>query len=253
MDRKTVLRLLVILVVLVLPCTAAFSEGLSVDEVRQLIIRTDNNTAPLQFESYVTMKNYKPSRDTTVQQIHFYRKEDKIVGIVVNPVSQKGQAFIRNGDNMWMYLPKSEKVIRISPKETSMGGQASNADILRIDLAKDYDSKYLGDEVVDKYPCYKIEMKAKLRTVAYDRMIYWISREKELPVKREFYTISGKLIKTLYCKDFKILGGRERPTLNIIESATNKNLKTEVIYESMNTNVSYKDNIFNPSYVKRLQ
>lgn len=253
MGRKIVLRLLLILVVLVLPYTAVFSEGLSVDEVRQLIIQTDNNTAPPQFESYVTMKNYKPGRDTIVQRIRFHRKEDKIVGIIESPVSQKGQAFIRNGDNMWMYLPKSEKVIRISPKETSMGGQASNADIMRLDLAKDYDGKYLGDEVVDGYPCYKLELKAKLRTVAYDRVIYWISREKGLPVKREFYTISGNLIKTMYCKDFKVLGGRERPTLNIIESATNKNFKTELIFESMNPNVSYEDNIFNPSYVKRLQ
>jgi len=228
------------------------SSDLSKQEVKELIIRTDQNAFPQQYETYMVIKNYKPGRDMVQNNTHCYRKGNKTVAIFLSPASQKGQAFIRDGDNMWMYLPKSEKVIRISAKENSMGGEASNADLLRENLSEDYDGSYLEMETVDGIICYKLELTARRRTVAYDRLIYWISQGKELPVKRDYYTISGKKIKTMYFKDLKVLGGAERPSIMRVENAQNSAYKTEIIIEEMNVNVNIDDKIFNPNYVKRL-
>lgn len=233
--------------------TPVFAAGLSGEEARALVVQTDNNIAPHQFESSMIIKNYKPGRDVVQNRTRFYRKGDKMVGIVQSPAGQKGQAFIRDGDNMWMYLPKSEKTVRIGAKDVSMGGEASNADLLRVDLSKDYNITYLASEEVDKTLCHKLELTAKQRTVAYDKVIYWIATETKLPVQREYYSISGKKLKTMYFQNVKTLGGQQRPTTVIIENATNQNYKTEMIYEDLNPNVNLSDNMFNPSYIKRLQ
>ena len=41
--------------------------------------------------------------------------------------------------------------------------------------------------------CYKLELKAKDRSVAYDRVVYWVRSDGTFfPVRAEYYTISGR-------------------------------------------------------------
>ena len=51
------------------------------------------------------------------------RKGDKMLIIFVEPPSQRGQVFIRDGDDMWMYLPRSKKVMRVGTKDDFYGGR----------------------------------------------------------------------------------------------------------------------------------
>ena len=229
----------------------SFSFGMTDQEIKELLVRTDNNATPKQYEGMMVMKNYKPDQDMVQNRTHLYFKNDKVIAVFVSPPIQKGQAFVRDGDNMWMFLPKSKKVTRIGAKDKSMGGEASNADIMRTKLAEDYDGVYLGDETVGGVACYKIELKARERTVAYDKVVYWISKDKELPVKREYYTLSGKKSRTMTFGDIKMLGGRERPALMVISNEENKDYKTEIIIESLSPDAKIEDYIFTPAYVKQ--
>ena len=54
---------------------------------------------------------------------------------------------------------------------------------------------------------YLFYLKAKTKTVAYDRLKMWVDKNKKLPTKIECLTEAGMLIKTLYFKDIKDLGG----------------------------------------------
>ena len=152
---------------------------------------------------------------------------------------------------MWMYLPNSGKVLRIGAKEQSMGGEASNTDLLRVDLAKDYNGTYVGEETIEGVPCYKLDLTAKDRTIAYDRVVYWVSKDGELPVKREFYSLSGKLLKTMYFKDVKNYHGRIRPSFMLIQNEKNQLYKTEIILMEMIEVNNLQDFMFTPSYARR--
>jgi outer membrane lipoprotein-sorting protein len=219
--------------------------------VKALVTRVDKQTHPDQYEAFITMKNYKPDRPTTTNRLRVLRKGNKMLAIILSPAIQKNQVFIRNGDDMWMFLPKSGKTMRIAAKDRSMGGEASNTDLLRVDLALDYTGKYLGEEETEGRLCYKLELSAIKRTVAYDKVLYWIAKNGELPVKLEYYSLSGKRLKILYCRDYKEFGKRMINSISVIVNEENNEFKTEVILESMNENVNYNDNIFTPEYVKQ--
>ncbi len=234
---------------LILPALAAF--GMTPEDVHALVERVDNNSSPIQYESDLAIKNYGPGGSLTEQQAHVFRKGDKVLIAITAPAIQRGQAVIRNTDDMWMYLPNSGRVLRIGAKEQSMGGEASNTDLLRVDLAKDYNGAYGGEESIDGVPCYKLELLAKDRTIAYDRVVYWVSKDRELPVKREFYSLSGKLLKTMYFKDVKSYQGRMRPSFMLIQNEKNQQYKTEIILMDMIEVNNLQDFMFTPSYAQR--
>lgn len=242
-------RLGMLLPLLVMPAAAALA--MTPQEVRELVDRVDRNSAPLQYESDLALKNYGPSGSLTEQRARVSRKGDKVLIVITSPAIQRGQAIVRNGDDMWMYLPNSGKVLRIGAREQSMGGEASNTDLLRVDLAKDYDGTYAGDETVEGVPSYKLDLAAKNRTIAYDRVVYWVSKDRELPVKREFYSLSGKLLKTMYFKDVKDFNGRLRPSLILIQNEKNQQYRTEIILVDIVEVHNLQDFMFTPSYVRR--
>src|SRR5207244_8564556 len=54
-----------------------------------------------------------------------------------HPATEAGKLLLRNGNDLWFYDPQSKASIRISAQARLMG-QASNGDVLSINLARDY-------------------------------------------------------------------------------------------------------------------
>jgi len=77
------------------------------------------------------------------------------------PPKERGTAYLRAGDNTWLYLPNAEKVVRVGAKQNFGGGDFSNADIFRLSLIDDYLPTLLGEEASEGQACHKLELKAK--------------------------------------------------------------------------------------------
>ena len=115
------------------------------------------------------------------------------------PVRSKGSKLLQVERNMWLTRPGLSKPIPISPRQR-MSGQASNGDIAATNYAGDYDAQMDGaetaKETIDGEPCYVLDLRAKHKRTTYDRIRYWVSAKREVGVKAEFYSVSGKLLKT---------------------------------------------------------
>ena len=79
----------------------------------------------------------------------------------------------------------------------------NNADILSLD----YSVEYNVEKVEEQGKEYLLYLKAKTKTVAYDRLKMWVDKAKSIPIKIECLTEANMLIKTLYYKDIKDFGG----------------------------------------------
>ena len=75
-------------------------------------------------------------------------------------------------------------------------GDAANGDIASTNYADDYIGTLSGEEPVKGEACHVLDLKAASKNVTYDRIRYWVSKERLVGVKAEFYTLSGKLFKT---------------------------------------------------------
>ncbi len=113
----------------------------------------------------------------------------------LDPANVKGQKLLMVDRNMWFVKPGLSKAVPISPRQKLIGG-ASNGDIASTNYAGDYNVAEASEDMVDGAACWLLDLHAVDKKATYDRIKYWISKEKLTGVKAEFYTVSGKLFKT---------------------------------------------------------
>jgi hypothetical protein len=111
------------------------------------------------------------------------------------PAKVKGQKVLMIDRNMWFVKPGLRKPVPISPRQKLMG-QASNGDIASTNYAGDYQVEKMLEETVNGEPCYLFDLVAANKRVTYDRIRYWVSKERMVGVKAEFFTVSGKMFKS---------------------------------------------------------
>jgi outer membrane lipoprotein-sorting protein len=195
----------------------------------------------------------RPGKSDRVVEMKGWKKGDGL-GLVryTAPAKERGTAYLRNGESTWLYLPSAEKVVRVGPKQNFGGGDFSNADIFRLSLTNDYVPALVGEETVEGQECWKLELKAKDRSVAYDRVEYWVRRDGTFyPVQADYHTLSGKRLKRLVLSDVKTLGDHARPTLLTMENALEPGAKTTLRFLTIDDRARIDDRMFTPSSLER--
>jgi hypothetical protein len=165
-----------------------------------------------------------------------YAREDKTTrqfgNLVryVDPPRDTGKMVLLNGPNLWFYDPASKASVRLSPQQRLIG-QASIADVLTVNLARDYASKVVGEEKLQdadrkERECWHVDMTAATPEALYSRIEFWIERGTYRSVKAKFYSDSGRLLKIAYYRKYEQQLGTVRPTESIIIDAVDANLVT---------------------------
>ena len=216
----------------------------------QILQKVDRNLEPESYESYRKLIDIQPDGSRKEYVLYTLKKgRDRVVALFVAPASDKGRVTLRNGDNLWLYMPSVGKPIRITSLQSVTGSIFNNADILRIDYAAEYDV-----EAAEEQPgTYLLSLKAKSANVAYDRLKMWVDRQQLLPVTIEAYAASGLLIKTLRFSDVKDFGGGiRRPATLATDSPLHKNYQSVMLWSGLKK-ASVPDEVFTLNYLPRVE
>ena len=195
----------------------------------------------------------RPGRADRVVEMKGWKKGDDLgLARYTAPPRDRNTAYLRNGDSTWLYLPAGEKVVRVGPKQNFGGGDFSNGDIFRLSLTKDYVPTLAGEETMDGVACWKLDLKAKDRSVAYDRVVYWVRTDGTFfPVQADYYTLSGRRLKWLTLREVAKIGGRTRPTELAMESALETGARTVMRFLTIEDAPKLDDRIFTPSALEK--
>src|SRR4030066_400369 len=216
----------------------------------ELLKQVDRNLNPESYESYRKIINIEPDGSKKEYTLFSAKKGlDKVAALFLAPASEKGRSTLRLGDNMWLYIPNVGKPIRITSLQSVVGGVFNNADILQRDYAVEYDVEKVEEQGSE----YLIYLKAKTKTVAYDRLMLWADKGKKLPTKIECLTEANMLIKTLYFKEVKdFSGGMVRPSVIETDSPLYKGYKSVMIFAGVKER-KFKDEVFTLTFMPNLE
>lgn len=132
---------------------------------------------------------------TSEMRVHVQARGFDFLCEELEPPKYKGQKLLLVSGNMWFSKPGLSKPIAISQRQRLMG-QAAHGDIAATNYADEYDATVVGEETVGGEFCHLFDLQARTKKATYDRIRYWVSKERTVGVKAEYFTVSGKLIKT---------------------------------------------------------
>jgi hypothetical protein len=218
-----------------------------------ILRRADRAVLGEQASYTLRMSVMRPGKAERVVEMRGWKKGGTL-GLVryTTPPKERGTAYLRNAENSYLFLPAAEKVVRVGPKQNFGGGDFSNGDIFRLSLIDDYDPTLAGEETMLGHACYKLELKAKDRSVAYDRVVYWVRSDGSFfPVRADYHTLSGRKLKWLTASELARLGERVRPTLLTMESALEEGARTLLRFLAIQDDVKLDERLFTPSALER--
>lgn len=169
----------------------------------------------------------------------------------VSPASEKGKSLLMIGEDLWIYLPKVKKPVRI-PLNQRLVGDVSNGDMARANFANDYEATLAGEETVGGKACYVLDLVAKSPSKTYNKIKYWVAKADNKPVQATYFTVSGKALKTCSFEDFRQEAGAMRPMRLVFVDAMNQGQKSVLQMQGM-TKKNLSDNMFTKDYLKTLE
>ncbi|MFW6288097.1 MAG: outer membrane lipoprotein-sorting protein [bacterium] len=254
--RKYLFLLISILLLLSSGITAA-----SLPEVASILDEMDNNmelnsdgTARVEITQQKAGEGIK-----TYKSIYYRRDEDdSFLIIMTEPEVEKGNGYLRVGDNFWMYKRNTRTFQHINRDQSIAGSGASGEDFENKKLNEMYKAaleedgnEIITEDVLGEIPVYKFELEAKIDDISYPKAIFWVRKDKLIPLKVESYSLSGTLMETAYYLKYTIIEDKHFPVKQMFVDEFEKGNKTIVQI----SNISIKDiddHIFTQAYLESL-
>ncbi len=225
------------------------AENLTAEQVLQAV---DNIRAPSDNFSFALDVEQKDSDDTRKFSFQVKVKDQqKSLVSYTKPLSSKGKRILMVGENLWIYIPNTRMPIRISAQQKVSAGVA-NADVARVVFSLDYNADKLTKESVDNQQQYHLSLTAKTKAAAYQRIELWTATNDLRPLKADFYTRTGRKLKTIFYKKYQQVLGKQRPMLLELFDGMNTEQKVFMHYRDMRL-ADTPDMYFQKSYLPRLQ
>ena len=201
-----VFKYLKAIIILLLIGSFAFASLLTGDEI--LLKADEHRVVGDSFQMVIQVENYTDNQleGVTVMEGQINNGEMTMVNFL-EPVNMKGRKIIIEGEEMRLIIPNVKNPIRITASQKLVGG-ISYGDVAAMSYSSGYTAKMIGEETVagmnpdgtssDKSHCYVLELVTKGKKVNYHKIILWVEQETFLPVKGDFFALSGKKMTTVY-------------------------------------------------------
>ncbi len=219
------------LLLLIAAALYAYGAELSVKDILRHADQARGNLDGIVWNITITTneEGSKESRGMTVKV-----KRNNTLAKFTSPAGMNDRMVLMVDRNMWFIRSGLKKPVSLSPRQKLLG-DAANGDIASTNYVEDYAATLLGEEAVRGESCFVLDLKATNKNVTYDRIKYWVSKERLVGVKAEFYTLSGKLFKSAdfkYDNRIKTSGGQDAPFVSelIIKDAIQQDRVTTMTY-----------------------
>jgi hypothetical protein len=195
----------------------------------------------------------KPGKDPVRNRIRVFRRdsESKSLWVMLEPVSQKGQATLILDENIWYYDPESRQTVHESLKTDIGDMEIKNEDVQPISYVKNYRVVSHEESTLGEHPVYVLSLEATSDRVSYPLVKLWITREERLVLKEEEYGLSGRLMRSSQFGRYRQVGDHRIPTKILFEDKLNEGEKTLAQAEEISTK-SLGEGVFTRAYLENL-
>lgn len=173
-----------------------------------------------------------PRSTRTMRVRGWTRGEDRALILVESPPRDEGTATLRVGDNLWTYLPRIARTMRVPPAmmlSSWMGTDFTNDDLVKESSLRHDFIATLGARSQSP-PGWWITLEVKPDAVGRWARIELLVSDDGLPIEERHYDRKRRLARTLSFDEVRPLGGRVIPTRLVVRPADASDKRTEMRY-----------------------
>lgn len=183
------------------------------------------------------------------------RGEEEALMVIEAPPREAGTATLRVGPNLWNYLPRIARTIRVPPSMmlgSWMGTDFTNDDLVKASsLRKDFAAKIDRRSAAPTGWWVRLDVKPDIvgRWARIDVLV----GDDGLPIEERHFDRKGRLARTMTFDELKNLGGRRLPAHVTLVPQDEPGRRTEMRYLDVQFNPVLPDDTFSLSRLERIR
>ncbi len=200
-----------------------------------------------------------------VKTAHYSRKmrmqawsqgKDKTLVRISAPLKEKGTATLKSGKNIYTYLPRTDRTIRLTSgmmMGSWMGSHFTNDDLIKESrMELDYEPKISFQGKRDAKDIIEFTLIPKPEAaVVWGKVVLTVFGDGYLPLKQIYYDEDMVIARTMSFGKLKSLAGKLRPSTMRVVPADKPKEYTEIVYEQLDLNIKLAEAFFSLSSLKK--
>jgi hypothetical protein len=182
-----------------------------------------------------------------------YSKGENFYLEFTNP-EDKGVKYLKLKGDLYIYLPDIDDVVRLSGdmlKQSFMGSDLSYEDLMQEDPLKYYKTVAMRDTTIEGRIYFILELEDTTGTAPYYRVRMVVDLDRNIWLKEELITKSGRKIKEVEALEFKNIKGKHYPTSIAMRDLRLKDSYTKFVFKEVDFDIPIPDRYFSLSELKK--
>jgi outer membrane lipoprotein-sorting protein len=173
----------------------------------------------------------------------------KFLARILEPAKDRGVTTLKVGEDIWNYLPKVDRVIKVPSSmmgESWMGSHITNDDLVKeSDIENRYDFRLLEETATGGETSLVIEATPKPdAAVVWGKVVYTVREKDSLPTRVVYHDESGGAVREIRFEDLRVMGGRLLPSRMTVLPYDKPGERTEIVYETIEFGLRHPDGFF---------
>jgi len=175
---------------------------------------------------------------------------------VLSPKSEEGTATLKIDKQVWNYLPRADRTIKIPPSlmmGSWMGSHFTNDDLVKeSQLIEDYDIEISFDGERDGHTVWEFTLTPKPEApVVWGRIEQQVRQDDLMPTWARYYDEDGDLSRTMTFSEFETMGGRLVPSVMTVNPVDKPTESTTITYQEIVFDVGLEEDFFSLRNLKQ--
>lgn len=208
--------------------------------------------------SEIEMTIVKPDWSRTMGLKIWALEPDFALIYVTEPARDKGTVTLKRKNEVWNWIPSAQKVIKIPPSmmmQSWMGSDFTNDDLVKeSSIVDDYTHKFIGEENLRGYDCWKIQLTPKPEAgVVWGKIVVWISKKEYFELKVDYYDEDENIVKSYNGSEPQKMDDRTVLTHWEMVPVDEQGNKTILDYKKIDFNIDTNEAFYSEQNMKKVR
>lgn len=183
-------------------------------------------------------------------------RPEKTLIRVLSPKKERGSGSLRMGSEMWNYVPKIDRIIKVPPSmmlQPWMGSDFSNDDLVK-ESSRINDYTHQVMETLQEQGVAVLHIKSTAKPAApvvWGSIDLWMRADDGIPLRQAYNNERGEEVKRMSFENVQVMDGRRIPTRWIMQPQDKSGRRTVIEIRNVKFDLPISDAIFTQTQLRQ--